>query len=191
MYDRKFRQTRHLIRLASTHIPRAVSCALPAPKPRQNPARTPEPSIVSQVLLSFYQCDELTIRWQRGYLVLHFLPLSAVDIAIPTRRFPPFPRLPIDGTMARVYAEVNQHMPRAYWDYDSVNIGWGVLENYEVVRKIGKLRRLELPSNPSTTNANLPFSFCRKVAARREHQIAATSPPASAAEGNIKGSQAR
>ena len=39
--------------------------------------------------------------------------------------------------MARVYADVNQHMPRAYWDYDSVNITWGVLENYEVVRKIG------------------------------------------------------
>ncbi len=40
--------------------------------------------------------------------------------------------------MARVYAEVNQQMPRAYWDYDSVNITWGVLENYEVVRKIGE-----------------------------------------------------
>lgn len=39
--------------------------------------------------------------------------------------------------MARVYAEVNQQMPRSYWDYDSVNIAWGVLENYEVVRKIG------------------------------------------------------
>jgi len=41
--------------------------------------------------------------------------------------------------MARVYADVNQQMPRSYWDYDSVNITWGVLENYEVVRKIGKL----------------------------------------------------
>ena len=40
--------------------------------------------------------------------------------------------------MARVYADVNQQMPRAYWDYDSVNISWGVLENYEVVRKIGE-----------------------------------------------------
>ena len=39
---------------------------------------------------------------------------------------------------ARVYADVNQQMPRAYWDYDSVNISWGVLENYEVVRKIGE-----------------------------------------------------
>ena len=26
------------------------------------------------------------------------------------------------ATMARVYADVNQNMPRSYWDYDSVNI---------------------------------------------------------------------
>ncbi|THW50026.1 Pkinase-domain-containing protein [Aureobasidium pullulans] len=45
---------------------------------------------------------------------------------------------PLLPSMARVYADVNQHMPRAYWDYDSVNISWGVLENYEVVRKIGR-----------------------------------------------------
>lgn len=42
--------------------------------------------------------------------------------------------------MARVYNDVNDHMPRSYWDYDSVNISWGVLENYEIVRKIGKSR---------------------------------------------------
>jgi len=40
--------------------------------------------------------------------------------------------------MARVYADVNANMPRSYWDYDSVSISWGVLENYEIVRKIGK-----------------------------------------------------
>ena len=48
--------------------------------------------------------------------------------------------------MAKVYADVNQQMPRAYWDYDSVNITWGVLENYEVVRKIGK-PTLEAPQS--------------------------------------------
>jgi hypothetical protein len=42
-------------------------------------------------------------------------------------------------SMARVYADINANMPRSYWDYDSVNISWGVLENYEVVRKIGTL----------------------------------------------------
>jgi len=43
--------------------------------------------------------------------------------------------------MARIYADVNQQMPRSYWDYDSVDITWGVLENYEVVRKIGECLR--------------------------------------------------
>ena len=41
--------------------------------------------------------------------------------------------------MARVYADINAKMPRSYWDYDSVSIAWGVLENYEVVRKIGAM----------------------------------------------------
>lgn len=48
---------------------------------------------------------------------------------------------PLAITMARVYADVNTQMPRSYWDYDSVNISWGVLENYEVVRKIGQSRQ--------------------------------------------------
>ena len=55
--------------------------------------------------------------------------------------------------MARVYADVNQQMPRSYWDYDSVNITWGVLENYEVVRKIGEPLPLCAPS-PSHADIN-------------------------------------
>lgn len=43
--------------------------------------------------------------------------------------------------MSRVYADVNQRMPRSYWDYDAVNIQWGSLESYEVVRKIGNSHR--------------------------------------------------
>jgi casein kinase II subunit alpha len=43
--------------------------------------------------------------------------------------------------MPRIYADVNQQMPRSYWDYDSMNITWGVLENYEVVRNIGECLR--------------------------------------------------
>ena len=51
----------------------------------------------------------------------------------------PRPGNPSSANMARVYADINAQMPRAYWDYDSVNISWGILENYEVVRKIGTL----------------------------------------------------
>ncbi|RPA88155.1 Pkinase-domain-containing protein [Ascobolus immersus RN42] len=36
------------------------------------------------------------------------------------------------------YLQVNDKMPKSYWDYDSVNIQWGVQDNYEVVRKIGR-----------------------------------------------------
>lgn len=55
----------------------------------------------------------------------------------------PAPAMALNNTsgatsLARVYADVNANMPRSYWDYDSVNISWGVLENYEVVRKIGR-----------------------------------------------------
>ena len=52
--------------------------------------------------------------------------------------------------MARVYADVNQHMPKSYWEYDTVNITWGVLENYEVVRKIGSSCAARLISAIST-----------------------------------------
>lgn len=31
------------------------------------------------------------------------------------------------ASMARVYADVNQNMPRSYWDYDSVNIGMRIV----------------------------------------------------------------
>ncbi|KAH0563127.1 hypothetical protein GP486_002309 [Trichoglossum hirsutum] len=40
--------------------------------------------------------------------------------------------------MARVYANANQQQPKSYWDYESAKISWGVLENYEVIRKIGE-----------------------------------------------------
>jgi len=53
-------------------------------------------------------------------------------------------------SIARVYADVNQNMPRSYWDYDSVNISWGVLENYEVVRKIGAQFSNSYPSGASS-----------------------------------------
>lgn len=58
--------------------------------------------------------------------------------------------------MARVYADVNEHMPRSYWDYDSVNISWGVLENYEIVRKIGMQRSDWRSSDPGWWCYHLP-----------------------------------
>lgn len=65
--------------------------------------------------------------------------------------------------MARVYADVNANMPRAYWDYDSVNISWGVLENYEVVRKIGRPTAVDRPTSEAQENADGDFSRAGKI----------------------------
>ncbi|KAJ8427631.1 hypothetical protein Cgig2_010893 [Carnegiea gigantea] len=39
---------------------------------------------------------------------------------------------------ARVYADVNIHRPREYWDYESLTVQWGDQDDSEVVRKIGR-----------------------------------------------------
>uniref|UniRef100_A0A7S2RD37 non-specific serine/threonine protein kinase n=1 Tax=Mucochytrium quahogii TaxID=96639 RepID=A0A7S2RD37_9STRA len=39
---------------------------------------------------------------------------------------------------ARVYADVNVHRPREYWDYENLDVKWGGQEDYEVVKKIGR-----------------------------------------------------
>ena len=51
-------------------------------------------------------------------------PSDAPATLIPPTRPDHRPRTvaPRVAAMARVYADVNQNMPRAYWDYDSVNI---------------------------------------------------------------------
>lgn len=42
------------------------------------------------------------------------------------------------GTWARVYADVNTHKPRDYWDYEAHPIEWGNQDNYQIVRKLGR-----------------------------------------------------
>ncbi|KAK4703741.1 casein kinase II subunit alpha, partial [Phenoliferia sp. Uapishka_3] len=39
---------------------------------------------------------------------------------------------------ARVYPAVNEKFGRAWWDYDGLMVSWGVQDNYEVVRKVGR-----------------------------------------------------
>ena len=39
---------------------------------------------------------------------------------------------------ARYYADVNQHRPKEYWDYESFKVTFGDQENYQIVRKVGR-----------------------------------------------------
>ncbi|KAJ2726799.1 Casein kinase II subunit alpha [Coemansia sp. Benny D115] len=41
-------------------------------------------------------------------------------------------------THSRVYADANGKMPKAYSDYDNLEVEWGSQENYEIMRKIGR-----------------------------------------------------
>ncbi|KDE04344.1 CMGC/CK2 protein kinase [Microbotryum lychnidis-dioicae p1A1 Lamole] len=39
---------------------------------------------------------------------------------------------------SRVYADVNDKFGRSWWDYDGLMVSWGVQDNYEVVKKVGR-----------------------------------------------------
>ena len=39
---------------------------------------------------------------------------------------------------ARVYADVNAHKPKEYWDYENHQIEWGDIRHYEIILKIGR-----------------------------------------------------
>lgn len=60
------------------------------------------------------------------------------------------------ASMARVYADVNQNMPRTYWDYDSVNIG----EPLPARPRLALLRRFPRLRNPCVATC---ADFCRRL----------------------------
>ncbi|KRX77085.1 Casein kinase II subunit alpha [Trichinella sp. T6] len=39
---------------------------------------------------------------------------------------------------AQVYADVNLQKPREYWDYEAHTIEWGDIDNYHLIRKLGR-----------------------------------------------------
>lgn len=41
-------------------------------------------------------------------------------------------------SIARVYSDVNDNRPEEYWNYEKLRIVWGIQEDYEIVRKVGR-----------------------------------------------------
>ena len=52
----------------------------------------------------------------------------------------------------RVYADVNVHRPRDYWDYEALTVNWGDQEDYEVIRKIGRGKYSEVSGSSCRNN---------------------------------------
>lgn len=44
----------------------------------------------------------------------------------------------VTPSTARIYADVNTHQPREYWEYEEFNITWGNQQKYELVKKLGR-----------------------------------------------------
>ncbi|MBW0468619.1 hypothetical protein O181_008334 [Austropuccinia psidii MF-1] len=44
----------------------------------------------------------------------------------------------VGRSQARVYVNVNETFGRSWWDYDGLSVSWGVQDNYEIVKKVGR-----------------------------------------------------
>ncbi|XP_076331129.1 casein kinase II subunit alpha isoform X2 [Tachypleus tridentatus] len=80
------------------------------------------------------QLYHLTLR-SRVYICFHF---SVTNMPLPSR--------------ARVYADVNSHKPRDYWDYESHVVEWGNQDDYQLVRKLGRGKYSEVFEAVNITN---------------------------------------
>ncbi|KAG0311437.1 Casein kinase II subunit alpha [Dissophora globulifera] len=56
------------------------------------------------------------------------------------------------GSVARVYANVNEAHQKEYWDYDNLQVQWGVQDNYEIIRKVGRGKYSEVFEGFNTVN---------------------------------------
>ncbi|KAF8744499.1 Pkinase protein, partial [Rhizoctonia solani] len=46
--------------------------------------------------------------------------------------------MPPRRSTSRVYANVNERLGPAWWDYDNLTVQWGTQDHYEIVRKVGR-----------------------------------------------------
>ncbi|XP_029851297.3 casein kinase II subunit alpha isoform X2 [Ixodes scapularis] len=53
---------------------------------------------------------------------------------------------------SRVYPDVNSHRPRDYWDYESHVVEWGVQDDYQLARKLGRGKYSEVFEAINVTN---------------------------------------
>ncbi|XP_055683169.1 casein kinase II subunit alpha [Lutzomyia longipalpis] len=53
---------------------------------------------------------------------------------------------------ARVYADVNSHKPREYWDYENYGVDWANQDDYQLVRKLGRGKYSEVFEAYNVTN---------------------------------------
>jgi len=65
--------------------------------------------------------------------LLQKVPVTCIQLAYSRRLC----RMPL-ASRARVYADVNSHRPREYWDYEAHVVEWGNQDDFQLVRKLGR-----------------------------------------------------
>ncbi|CAN8025044.1 unnamed protein product [Ixodes persulcatus] len=119
------------------------------------------------VSLSVYLCAELAFfvvqdtssrRDTRRASQLALIPVCTTARAGghlgTTRGKPPESRgqqMPLPSR-SRVYPDVNSHRPRDYWDYESHVVEWGVQDDYQLARKLGRGKYSEVFEAINVTN---------------------------------------
>ncbi|KAF9111256.1 Casein kinase II subunit alpha [Mortierella sp. AM989] len=61
-------------------------------------------------------------------------------------------KVKLPNSVARVYADANERLGRDYWDYETFSLQWGVQDNYEVIRKVGRGKYSEVFEGINITN---------------------------------------
>mmetsp|Transcript_139683 Transcript_139683/g.348317 ORF Transcript_139683/g.348317 Transcript_139683/m.348317 type:complete len:347 (-) Transcript_139683:240-1280(-) len=56
--------------------------------------------------------------------------------------------------LPKLYADVNTHRPRDYWDYEILSVNWGCQDDYEVSRKVGRGKYSEVFEGINTTSGD-------------------------------------
>ncbi|GAA6014352.1 hypothetical protein JCM11491_005053 [Sporobolomyces phaffii] len=59
------------------------------------------------------------------------------------------------ATVSRVYADANADLGKQWWDYDALQIAWGLQDQYEVVRKVGRGKYSEVFEGYDLVNERL------------------------------------
>lgn len=97
----------------------------------------------ANIALNISSFDQI-LKWDFFYFSVLQRARTYVSVA-------PFRSMAVPSR-ARVYADVNSHKPREYWDYESYVVDWAQQDDYQLVKKLGRGKYSEVFEAINVTN---------------------------------------